>query len=65
MRSFSAWHILVVLMYLAVFVIPCWKILSKAGYSGAWSLLALVPIVNVIMLWVFAFTTWPSQRERG
>jgi hypothetical protein len=63
MRGFSIWHFLVLLIYLAVFVVPCWKIVSKAGYSGAWSLLALVPFVNIIMLWVFAFSSWPITKE--
>lgn len=63
MRAFSSWHFLVLLIYLAVFVVPCWKIVSKAGYSGAWSLLALVPFVNIIMLWVFAFSSWPNNKE--
>ena len=43
------------------FVIPLWKIVSKAGYHGAWALLALVPLVNIVALWVFAFSRWPVQ----
>lgn len=46
-----------------VFFIAYIKIISKAGYSGWWVLIMFVPIVNVIMLLVFAFKEWPIQRE--
>jgi hypothetical protein len=64
MGSFSIWHWLVLLVYFAVIVVPCWRIVSKAGFHGAWALLALVPLVNLIMLWVFAFVPWPV-RDKG
>jgi uncharacterized membrane protein YhaH (DUF805 family) len=34
-------------------------VLRKAGYSGWWVLLGFVPIVGLVMLWVFAFSRWP------
>lgn len=46
-----------------IFLIPLWKIVSKAGYHGAWSLLSLVPFVNIAALWLFAFKRWPGQSE--
>ncbi|GGA24781.1 hypothetical protein [Dyella nitratireducens] len=45
-------------------IIPAWKIVSKAGYNGAWSLLIFVPLVNLIMMYVFAFSQWPMERGR-
>jgi hypothetical protein len=45
-----------------IFVIPAWKIVEKAGYPGAWALLVLVPVVNIVALWVFAFSVWPKGR---
>ena len=63
MGSFSIWHWIIILLYLAIIVVPCWRIVRKAGYSGAWALLLLVPLVNVILLWVFAFIRWPSERS--
>ena len=51
---------------LALFVfaiIIYWRIVSKAGYNGALSLLLLVPVVNLVMLCIFAFGEWPIQRE--
>jgi uncharacterized membrane protein YhaH (DUF805 family) len=39
------------------------RIIQKAGYSGWWILIGLVPVVNVIMFLVFAYSRWPVQRE--
>lgn len=35
------------------------RILAKAGYSQIWSLLTLIPIVNIFAVWIFAFAPWP------
>ena len=54
------------LVYLAglVVTIVAWvKILSKAGYSGAWVLVGIVPLLNIVMFLVFAFSTWPIQHQ--
>ena len=53
---------LVVSLYVLVLVAYV-RIIQKAGYSGWWVLIGLVPIVNVVMFFVFAFSTWPVQRE--
>lgn len=44
-------------------IIIYWRIFSKAGYSGARSLLMLIPVVNLIIIIMFAFSEWPVQRE--
>ena len=41
------------------------EILGRVGFSGWWSLLAVVPLLNVILLWVFAFTDWPNLPKRA
>jgi uncharacterized membrane protein YhaH (DUF805 family) len=51
------------LLSLVLSIIVWWKIFSKAGYSGALSLLMLVPIVGLIVVLYLAFATWPIQRE--
>ena len=53
----------IVMLIVCVFMIVCyWKIFSKAGYSGALSLLMLVPIVNLILFIWFAFAQWPVLK---
>jgi hypothetical protein len=62
MGSLSIWHWLIVIIWLAVFMVPAWRIASKAGYPGALSLLLVIPIVNIILIWLFAFSRWPVER---
>ena len=52
------WSILLALM-----VIPFWKLWQRTGHSGAWGLLVLVPLANLISLWVLAFKRWPALGE--
>jgi len=63
MGSLSVWHWLIILLVLSTYVVPVWRIITKAGFSGAWTLLTFVPVLNFIMLWVFAFSTWPRDRR--
>ncbi len=51
---------IVVFVMLPVFVIPYWKIFSKAGFSGWLSLLILLPIVNLVVLYIVAFSDWKT-----
>ncbi len=34
-------------------------VLIRAGLSPLWVLLLLVPFIEVIAIWVFAYTRWP------
>lgn len=48
------------------FFIWCYvRIIRRAGYNGWWCLILIVPIVNFVMIWVFAFADWPALRGRG
>jgi hypothetical protein len=53
-------------VYIAIAVlgiIAAVKVITKAGYSGWWILIAFIPIVGSIFVLVFAFSTWPVTRE--
>ena len=39
-----------------------YRILEKAGLDGMWTFVLLVPVVNMIMIWVFAFCHWPHIK---
>lgn len=54
---------LALLLWVIIIVPPFWKIFAKAGYSGWLSLLMPIPIVNLIVLYVVAFSDWPSLRH--
>ena len=55
--------IIITFATIAAFVAAFVVIIRKAGYSGWWMLIAIVPPVNIVMLLVFAFRQWPIQRE--
>ena len=54
--------VLVALPFLVV--LPVWRICSKAGFPGALSLLALIPIANLFLLFFLAFADWPALRHQ-
>lgn len=63
MGGLSIWHwsIVSLLLLLNLIYIPA---VRKAGFSGWWVVLSMVPIVGLVLLWMFAFARWPAQPER-
>ena len=58
------------LILLVLWIVFWWKIFSKAGYSGALSLIFLATIIPLIGLFVplvligwFAFAKWPALNR--
>jgi hypothetical protein len=62
MGSMSFIHWVVVLVMLATYLIPVAQILRRTGFSSWLAVLALIPGVNVVLLWVFAFAPWPQEK---
>ncbi|MFZ0270895.1 MAG: hypothetical protein WB524_08075 [Acidobacteriaceae bacterium] len=46
------------LIMIVIVMIPYWFIWKKAGFSPWLSLIMLVPLGNIIMLYVLAFSEW-------
>jgi uncharacterized protein (DUF983 family) len=42
--------------------IPIWRILTRLGLSPWLTVLAFIPIVNIISLWLLSYANWPGQR---
>ena len=55
--------VLVGLIVTVIKVLVFCKIFSKTGYCWALGLLMLVPIANIIMVFVLAFADWPILKE--
>jgi hypothetical protein len=53
------------LVVAVLLVLPLWQICAKAGYPGPLALLVFIPVVNLIFLYWFAFSDWPSLRRQG
>jgi len=43
--------------------VPIANILHRAGRSRWWTILVFIPLLNLIGLWVFAFTRWPKAAS--
>jgi uncharacterized membrane protein YhaH (DUF805 family) len=41
------------------------RIVQRAGYSGWWILIVLVPGANLLALWYFGFGPWPALPKRS
>lgn len=68
MGAVTGWHWLIFLVWLAFVAFGVWcsvRIIRRAGYSGWWVLIMLVPIANIVMIWVFAFSDWPALARAG
>jgi len=56
---------LLILVGLAIVIIPFWFICKKAGFSPWLSLLNIIPLGNLILIYVLAFSDWkvmPAQQ---
>jgi predicted PurR-regulated permease PerM len=62
MESAAIWPLIIATGVIAYLIWLPVRILRKAGYSGWWVLVGAVPVVNVVMVWVFAFADWPRLR---
>jgi hypothetical protein len=49
------------LVWLAIILVPFGKLLKRTGHSAAWCLAFIIPFVNLIALWIFAFKRWPQR----
>ncbi len=57
--------LLIIPITLGLTIWGAYKVVQRAGYSGVWAFILLVPLVNLVMLYVFAFADWPAlQRAR-
>ncbi len=65
MGSISFPELLIVLL-VAVFIIwPVARILRRIGYSPWLGVAAIVPLLNLALLWFIAFSRWPAaERNR-
>jgi len=55
-------HWIIFVVMVAVVLYPTGRILKRLGLSPFWSLLVFVPRVNLIALWVLAFSDWPMDK---
>jgi uncharacterized membrane protein YhaH (DUF805 family) len=59
---FGIWMLIAVAIYVLT-IWFFWRILAKAGFSGALALLNLIPLGTFVILLILAFGQWPNQRS--
>lgn len=52
-------------MFGVLLVPPFWKIFEREGFAPALSLLMLIPVVNLVLLYVVAFSARPVPASAG
>ncbi len=65
MGHLSIWHWLIALLLSIFFLYPYARIIRRAGFSPGWVLVAFVPLLNFVMIWVFAFVQWPALEKKS
>jgi hypothetical protein len=63
-RSFITLPVVLMIIGVVVFVllVPIARLLRRTGHHAIWCLLALLPGLNFIAFWIFAFKPWPTDR---
>lgn len=61
MGYWSAWHRVAFAVFAALTLYPIGRILSRIGFSPFWSIVAFVPLANLLGLWIVALVRWPRD----
>lgn len=59
--AIGIWELLIISALYSVFVFGA--VARNAGFSRWFGLLMLVPLVNIVFIWIFAFVKWPAVDE--
>ena len=67
MGGYGLAHWVIFAFTVVVLIYPVGRILRRLGFSPYWSVLTLIPPLNVFALWILAFIGWPSRGgdDRG
>jgi CDP-diglyceride synthetase len=55
--------LIIVVVVSIVCMLPWFFIYKKAGYHPAMGCLMFIPLVNLVMMFILAFTEWPIELE--
>jgi len=61
----SIWQLVIILGIIAIPFLLFSPILRKAGFSSWWSLCFFIPVVNILLVWLFAFIEWPVENNKN
>ncbi len=55
----------ILIPYIVVVIItgiPALRIFGRLGLSRAWALLAIIPLGNILVIWIIAYKCWPVEE---
>ncbi|GAA5444689.1 hypothetical protein Misp06_02879 [Microbulbifer sp. NBRC 101763] len=58
----SLWQLIIIFVILLGPLLIFGSVAKKAGFSRWWGLLLIVPVVNIVLVWVLAFVKWPVEE---
>ena len=64
MNGAGAGGLIGLLIYAVLVVVPFYQLWKRTGHNGWMALLMLIPIVNVVMLYLLAFKEWPALPKQ-
>jgi len=64
MMGVSLWQLFIVVIILVIPFLIFPAVLKKAGFSGWWTLCLFIPVINILLIWLFAFTEWPNEKTQ-
>lgn len=56
------WQLIILVVWILVIGFPITVILKRLEMNRLWVLVAFIPLVNLVALWVLAFKKWPIDR---
>ncbi len=65
MNTLLSSPLVMMLILMALFLVPVWRILKRTGRSGWWSVLIFIPLVNLVGFWFLAFVRWPAVNGKS
>jgi hypothetical protein len=65
MAGYGPAHWITFLVVAVLLLYPIGRILMRIGLSPLWAIVALVPLLNLIGLWLLAFVDWPVGPRRS
>ena len=65
MGSLSIWQWLFVIFLIVVLSIPIARILTRIGYSKWWTIVYFIPFINIVGIWILAYSRWPAVDRTG
>lgn len=54
--------ILVIVLTCLLVIWPTRRIARRMGYSVWWSIVMLIPVVDLILIWIVGFNPWPAEK---